>query len=393
MKKLFFLVLLPIVMYSQVLVTDAVPPASSSKLATLLDGSSQSWTKTTPALFDLNGAELIADANDVGFETNVGHWTDGGTHSITRSTTDKRTGTASGRIVSTGAGDTTTNFVNLPAVDFTTLITGNKYTIEVYARAGKATTTLTISLGKKSFTSGDISASGGTFTKVVYNFQCTATEVGFPLRLYLSQADTAFYIDDISITQSYDMIVGFDLKTTTTDDFATIILIGGTSAYGVRLTSPGLLQTMFYNPAISITYNSAATVNTNLWKKIFLVFDRTGNMSAYINGVLSGTPASIAGAGKMVTISPLAIGIRVSGGDRFCGGYFSDIRFTRFTALPADGGLSFIAQAQASGNNLLNFMDGTVVGSYDFKAGGSDNSGNGNNLSPGAAPLIVKVKK
>lgn len=133
MKKLFLLFLTPF-LFAQDL--DLLSPLLKYQAprATVLNGTNQRWSKSSPSNLDLNGSEMITAADDRGFESTVGNWVDGGTHSITRSTTDKRTGSASGRIVSTAAGDTTTNFVSLPNGNFGTITSGNKYTVEGWAR-------------------------------------------------------------------------------------------------------------------------------------------------------------------------------------------------------------------------------------------------------------------
>jgi len=89
---------------------------------------------------DLNSYERIYHSSNRTFETKAGYsWADNGTHSIDTTSTDKRTGSYSGKLISTGAGDSTTNFVSLPAVNFDTLkqdVNGvyEKYTLEGWAR-------------------------------------------------------------------------------------------------------------------------------------------------------------------------------------------------------------------------------------------------------------------
>jgi len=84
---------------------------------------------------DLNSFERVLHSDNRDYEnaTNI-TWTGNGNHSVARSTTDKRTGSASLAITSTGAGDASTNYISLPLNAFVPIVAGEKYTIEAWAR-------------------------------------------------------------------------------------------------------------------------------------------------------------------------------------------------------------------------------------------------------------------
>lgn len=84
---------------------------------------------------DLNEQyELIKHSDDREFGDTSISYTDNGNHSGVRSTADFRVTPASFKITATGAGDTTTNFIGLPYTSFETLVSGNKYTKELFAK-------------------------------------------------------------------------------------------------------------------------------------------------------------------------------------------------------------------------------------------------------------------
>ena len=123
-----------------------------------LDGSTEYMSKSPPVNLNLNGTERITATDDRTFETTKGTWADNGNHSAVRSTTDKKTGTASLAMTSTAVGDVTTNFISLPSTSFTALQQDansiyEKYTLEMWAR-GTGIVSETDLLAGWNFTSG-----------------------------------------------------------------------------------------------------------------------------------------------------------------------------------------------------------------------------------------------
>ena len=209
--------------------TSDIPLSAQPVWVASLNGSSQYFSKTSPSKMDLNGSEMITNANNTGFETNVGDWVGAGTHAIVRTTGDKRTGTASGLISSGGAGDTTSNYVTLPGSAYTVIADGNKATLEVWARSGTGTTTLSLNIADTTLTSGNLSTTPGSFTKVVFNYRLTAARAGAAIRAYLNKAVDSVFVDDNSLTQAYDAVMVLSFKTTG----ASTAFMVGTAGAGV----------------------------------------------------------------------------------------------------------------------------------------------------------------
>ena len=69
------------------------------------------------------------------FLTAFPSYTGTGNHSFDSTSVDPLTGSYSGMIVSSGAGDATTNYASLPAVNFTALEDGKKYTFQMQAKS------------------------------------------------------------------------------------------------------------------------------------------------------------------------------------------------------------------------------------------------------------------
>jgi hypothetical protein len=466
---------------------------------------------------DLNGGELIniGNSNNGNFETTIGNWLGSGNHSVTRSTTDDRTGSASMQIVSTGAGDTTTNHAKLASGNFTALTVSNKYTVEGWARGtgvlGSELTTngdfasdtwwshpdptvtisgglahftstpngqtlgrtgfstsgrtyeitytilnrasgsiriefsssfgatrsangtyterivadgtaiyfvtkttgttldidnvsikevtlpsITANIGSKSATTSSVSCVSGTFTKFVLNFQATASEIGQPLKLYVNQADTVF-VDDVSLKQAYDAIVLSATKTPdATQNSISVYITNGSAFYdNLQVVSTGRFRPRISDGTTQITATNSTTANLGDGKYHFLglVFDRSGNMTRYVDGSSVGyTADAITTVGSFSGVTELRIGASTS---IYFNGQVSSVQIIRFSALPSDGGASIIADAYnrfRSGKGFQRaYSGGTVVAWYDWRSQGTDLSGQGNHLTPTASPPIVKI--
>ena len=94
---------------------------------------------------DLNGAEMITAADDRTFETTVGNWVGVGACTIMRSTVAYHGGVASGLIA--GIGDGTSNYVKLPTANLGTIVSGYKYTIEIWNQDVTNATALHLKIG------------------------------------------------------------------------------------------------------------------------------------------------------------------------------------------------------------------------------------------------------
>lgn len=162
------------------------------------------YYKLNPVAVNLNDAERIQANNDRTFDATVGNWVGSGTYSIVRSTVHSRQGGASGLVVATGAGDTTTNYVKLPASSFTPIVAGEMYTVRTFIGFATVSNTTTLRIGGATFTNGTTQPSdfSGTLT---FTFLATAAEVGCPLYVFFNKLAT-LNIDDITITKTYDAL-------------------------------------------------------------------------------------------------------------------------------------------------------------------------------------------
>lgn len=395
-----------------------------------LNGSTEYMTRSSPNNLDLNGAERITNANNRGFETNIGDWVGNGNHSVIRNTTDAfppnlfvngdfsssagftlgggwtisggkahsdgtqasfsdlsrissvgvvgqaylvtftisdyvsgtltfrnsstsltaRSGNGtyteisvyafafptlslrasadfvgsvddvkveklesrsgySMKITSSGAGDGTTNFASLPYSAFTSLVAGEKYTVEMWLRAGTSGTHATVVIGSQSKTITTISTTPGTFTKYVFNFQATASEVNQNMKVFFNQADS-IYVDDVSIRQRYDREYIAYFKTGTTGTRKDIVGRFASSS-GIELyvnTSNRLEARIGGGTGNVVTVTGSATVTGNVVHLARLVVNSTGNAQIFLNGVADGSAVSVQDVGVISSGADLRIG-------------------------------------------------------------------------------------
>lgn len=363
--------------------------------ATVLNGTSQYWTKSSPSNLDLNGSEMITNANNTGFETNIGNWANFGNHSAVRSTVDKRTGTASMKITSSAAGDTTANFMYLPPSALGTIVSGNKYTIELWARSATATSTITINIGTQSATSGTLSTTFGTFTKAVFTF--TATSGSDTLKIYANKAIDSLYVDDVSLTQSYDMLLNVLIKSSdaTAGGIVSTGDAGSASNVAWRLIGRGdnvnkSLQIQIADGNAQTGNAVSSTINV-IDGKVHVVSAVIGSsiFSLYVDGVLSITSA-ITTIGK-VPASNLFVGISHLT-STFHDGQIGFVQIVRFTQLPSNIAQTVLQISQQK-KPMSSYTNGQIVAWYDWKSGGTDKSGSGNHLTPVASPPIVNIQR
>ena len=128
---------------------------------------------------DLNSYERIYHSDNRNMTKTGGYaWTGAGSHSVDTTSTDKRTGTYSSRIISTGTGDSTTNFISLPNTSFDTLKTDangiyEKYTLEGWARG------VGIVNGSEKLTQGDFSNRYKWFSQANFSIDTTIGKATF----------------------------------------------------------------------------------------------------------------------------------------------------------------------------------------------------------------------
>ena len=289
--------------------------------------------KRTKNSIDLEAFEMIKHYKNSSLEASIGQWVTGGNHVPTRSTTDKKTGTASMLITSSGVGDGTTNYVSLPATYFETIQSGHSYKIQYEARVTTSGTTVTAVLGSKSSTLSGISSTLGSFTKGIYNFTATASEVNVPLKFYLSAADLV-YIDNIYITEIYPLEIEVWIKTSTTGTLKVIASRQTSttvaSGYGFQfdVSTGNKLHFQLYDASGStLEATGSTTVTDGIWRKAKVTFEPvTGVINLYINNVLDGT--ATVNAGRTNNTQNLSIGKYSYTGSGYFNGSLGNVKVT-----------------------------------------------------------------
>ena len=332
MKKLLVLIsLFPLLVFGQAPTsTSKIPLSIPPVYVAQLNGSTQYFSKTSPVNMDLNGAERIPSAQNRDFDstTTIGGWFAVGNHSISRVTTDSYSSPGSLQIVSTGAGDGGSHYITLFSASFNPFVVGEKYTVQVRARATLSNTKLTFQHGGIAGQTGNLSNTPGTFTLAVFN---GAPPASTSLRLYLSQADTV-YLDAVSLTQAYDGVASLEAKTT---GGSTQTLAGSSKSNGSRLRiwqNTATASVTLTDGTTSVTATNSATVNDGRDHQWDVTWSRTGNLTLYIDGV-AGTGQSITGVGA-VTVDTLWIG-RDEAGNSFTGTIGEKLR-VRYPSLPTN---------------------------------------------------------
>jgi hypothetical protein len=341
--------------------------------------------------------DLITDRpNNKGFESANHDWIDNGNHSAVRSTDYKKSGNTSLKITATAAGDATTNYESLPSSAFTTIVSGNKYTKEFQAYGNSVGVTLAMKIGDQVVTGKVVySAVAGTFAKVVFNFQATANTVSQPIQLYLSGAGDC-YIDDVSLTQSFDFMIVQKIKATASATSYTSLAYGNAGSYtngggyGLLCRPDRTQRDIYFQFGDNSTSKTAigATGGTDGNSHTIVVTgSRTGYAYIYSDGANSGS-ISIFSIGRITpTWNPLQIGTQA--GLSLYSGLIGETQIVRFPVLPSNI-TSIVTQiSMPNAKPLSAYENGTIVGWWDWKNQGLDKSGNGNNLTNvGGAPIV-----
>lgn len=340
----------------------------TNPMAVDLDGSSEYAAKSTPLNLDMNGSERIADTDDINFETDAGNWTDEGNHVFSRTTSNPLAGTGSGLIAASGAGDRTTNYVELAAARFTTLESGKKYTIELLANSDTATTTLTLALGTagQTTTSGTLSTTLGVGTKIVFNFTAASSDISVGLRLYANKAANV-RIDSVSITEAYDFTILHWFKSTNTAaQRITRAVSASTGSYYTELSSSQTLLHQISDGTTTVNISSANGQNDGTWRLGAVAVARTGNGQWYVNGAASGSAAAVTAIGIIKTLTNLHIGWNTAAA--YFNGQIGELQIIRGYAMTA---AQILQIYQSTGilkaYDATTFPGATVVAHYRWR--------------------------
>ena len=247
--------------------------------------------------------------------------------------------------------------------------------------------TITAKIGSKSWTSDTLSIIPGVFEPVVYNFQATSSEVNTPIKFYSSQADT-IYVDNFSITQAYDLLLS-----------AWITTPASNAGYGAIVSTrldPNPYYAIIKNQYTTGAFRGGLSTNANfasqaidlvattditdgVWHFVTVVYNRTGNMTIYNNGVSDGA-ASITGIGKII-VPQIQIGAQATA-IKFLG-QIGEVQLTRFTDISTMVQTPSTIYNRSKYANLLfpsSYTGGTIVGWWKMN-NVNDSSASGNNMT------------
>ena len=354
----------------------------SSQSAVSYNGATQYLSKTTPVSMDLNGSELITASNNRDFEVNIGNWLGGGNQAIERITSDFHSGVACAQITATGAGDNNANLIYCAAGP--TMITGYKYTKEIWAKSVSGNASLTMAVIAQTKT---VTITTG-WAKYVFNFVGVTTGT---LRVYLAGAGVCL-IDDVSLTQAYDAMVIIKLQAQSSNfsAYRRIFELYGTGNIpkidisGASGTQAGWVRIIDGEGGAFGSFPSTGNIATGSYVNYTVTFDHaTGIICHYVNG--NGNSSSSLAIGKLTGFNGFDIGK-----NNYWLGSIAEIQYTRFTALPSDIA-SIIAGISATKKPLSSYTNGTIVGWWDWKNGFQDKMGL-NNLLPTGGPQIISVR-
>jgi len=356
---------------------------------TVVNGVDQYWYTTNPSNLDLNGPERLANT---GFETDTSNWTAAnGTYAT--STAQKESGSKSCLLIATAAAASITS-------ETITNATTNKGTGEVWVYCGSAASTKSIKLVllKSDLTPIDstvTTVTAVTWTKLVKNKQWDGTQTGLKVRIGFNggASGDSLYIDDVSLTQAWDVMIVGSVNTTSAVFLSTVCQLGvGFSGYGYRLTNGGLVTVLFFDSVVAQTSNSASAINNGRDRFVVITYNRTGSQLIYLDGVVSGAGGSIAAIGKISRETAFALGAR-GAPDRYFAGKIGEHIFVRYSALPSDIATT-IARINATWKRQgfpRAYSGGTIVLDVDWKAQGIDKSTSGNSLTPAGGAITTKI--
>ena len=300
--------------------------------AAQLNGSSQYFSKTSPVNMDLNGSELLSD---VGFES--GRWTAVFNATTSQSTVQKRTGTYSMLVLATGGSATTRS----PAV---TNATTNKFTGEAWVYVPNTNTSKTVRLSITDQGASvinpltTVSPATDTWVKVVVNVQAPGTQTGLTLQVGLSGTSVSgdsLYIDDVSLTQAYDGLIGLWFYASSIA--SNLRLVGRTTAgnnAGFEVFTNSSKFTGFSQAGPAFTGNAQSqTLTSGRWHFGVAVINRTDSIRVSANGeILTGAVVATS-LGKIVP-GTVFIG-SLSGTSQFWAGNIGELVYVRYTSSPS----------------------------------------------------------
>lgn len=336
-----------------------------------LNGSDEYMKNESPVNLDLNDTNRIALQADIDFEDSLGNWTGAGNHSIDTTSVDPLTGSYSGEIISTGAGDVTTNYAELDNAFYTVPEAGKKYTFQFEAIAPDTVA------GDSVYVYFGVHSAGFILTEakqtLVTNFEAAAGDT--LLFVYLNTADT-IRIDEVDLSEAFDMtwqgwinnkstILARWLDTRGDNNEGWDLVFNGGSDFRVLIVdAQGLTNDLVYAP----------NLNDSTWHHLAVTYEHINtdtSISIFLDGVLVNELASPNILGVIRNTDPFTIGIFSGLGSSWFNGSIGEVQIIRGILTDAQ-----ILEAKERGEKGKNFLSGysglTIISHWKF--GGNSNA-------------------
>lgn len=161
-------------------------------------------------------------------------------------------------------------------------------------------------------------------------------------------------------------------------------LFGRASGYSLYLETSGRLYASYWDGTTTVSVSTPAPLTNGQWYLIIATYDRSGNLTLYVDGVSVGTPVSISALGAPnVGANHLAVGATSGGGNYFNGSVGEcQIVSGKVLSLEEVGYVYSYGIPDSWGG-------GTVVAHYKWNSNGTDESASANTLTLTASPTIA----
>lgn len=216
----------------------------------------------------LTAAEIKNHYNN--FTEDYTIWTPHGTHTITSDASNHYDGTYGGKIVSTGVGDGTSNYVSLTIPE--PLVAGYKYMVEVNTKTTyDVSKIMTIQIGSQA----DTIHLATSWVKKNYHLKSVGGE---DFRVYLNKADTSF-IDYIRIKKVYDFLFLSWNKSNGVGVQENVQTI----PYTINFNSSNIYNTLLDEYGTNLTLDLIKPYNISQWNLMGNYIDWTANCATFLN--------------------------------------------------------------------------------------------------------------
>jgi hypothetical protein len=266
---------------------------------------------TSSSQLNLHNGERILSANDKDFDqATIGNWTVHGNH--TANTLNYNPPDYVMRVISSGTGNQTTNYVSLPASAFAPLVAGKAYTLEMRCIGGSGGIVKFAGFGASGQNASLGGTSTGTLDKDVWTFIAGAGDVGQDLRIWLNGSyPFGLWISSISITEAVDFtaLVWFK-KTTDTAVDSHLFVIGGAAAH-YRLTilenTTNDLSLVAYDGVISESIHASSNIIDGAWHLGVIVISAVNGITIFQDNAQMANAATTFGRIQMGSAGKLSI--------------------------------------------------------------------------------------